>query len=1412
MAEHDSDDGLGPGPMTGLASRLAERPPWLVRFPHLHGESVAGAGVLIGARHVVTCAHVLEKQLGRPLPVPGLGLAERDEAVEFAVEFPFSGEPGTTGTRMRARLMDWVPIAADESGDVALLELDSSVDCIPAPLACPPALSGHRFSVHGFPHGDLAARQATGVLRGASGREGPWVQLDAKSSAGWAIEVGFSGSPVFDHSREAVVGIVVMRDKHRTGHMLPMSYLRTLWPEVRTNCRWRLDLDESYRSHWRPRARGLETDSGTAEWFFTGRTEARRVICDWLKDMDPALAEHPILLVTGGPGTGKSALLAHSLVSSDPLLAETVPRPDPRRAWAAGISDPRPPIGSFNAALHLKGRTCDEAAAQLARGLGIDASDSDELLAAIGELPLGEKITVLADAVEEAADLKEALRIATLLRQLATTGRVRVLASVRTAPAGTSRARILNNFGRSAPRIDLEDSRYLHRPDIADYVVQRLSSERSGSARYHAYESNQRQAVGEAVARKARYNFLIAQLTTGWLIRRSTRHPELDDPSWEDELPETVGQALDAYLDACGTDTETIRRLLTALAYARGDGLPRSDTWLYLADALGFGVCHSAEDREKIFQSAAHYLVERVNDGAGTPTYRLYHDALDQHLREEYELVHHAPEAAITAALVDAVPERDGHRDWVHADAYTRDHLASHAAAAGQLDTLITDAEYLVHAAPRNLVPHLYHRATSSGQLSAAVYRTSLGIHASTAPGVRRHVLALDAARAGATALHQQLIHHIPEGDWAPLWATGGTFSPALRGTMTGHTFEVLAVACTVLDGSPVAVTGGADGTVRVWDLRTSTLIGQPLTNCKDKKVKVACTVLDGSPVAVTGDADGTVRVWDLRTSTLIGQPLAADRGYVFAVACTVLDGIPVAVTGGGTVAVWDLRTGTLIRRFSTGHTGAVTALACTVLDGSPVAVTGSSSGRDGTARVWDLRTGNPIGRPLAGHSGAVLAVACTVLDGAPVAVTGGGLTDGTVRVWDLRTGNPIGQPLAGHTRVVSAVACTVLDGTPIAVTGGSPVGTVRVWDVRTGKPIGQPLATPTGVTGAACTVLDGAPVAVTGGYDGTVRVWDLRTGPPIAQPLAGHTGKVLAVACTVLDGTPIAVTGSNEHDGTVQVWDLRTGNPIGRPLAGHTGAVLAVACTVLDGTPIAVTQSSRTIDATVRAWDLRTGIPIGPPFDHTGDGRSVACTVLDGAPVAVTGGYDGTVQVWDLRTGNPIGPPLGHNRGGGPVACTVLDGSPVAVTGGGTVWDLRTGTLISEFAIGHKGAVYAVACTVLDGSPVAVTGGDDGLLRVWNLRTGTLIGRPLIGHTGQVWSVACTIVDGVPIAVADIFVSGRPERELQVGVWDLRTGKPAGFLAVTNLGSVAGSPDGDLVLGLDHDIAVFRRGTTRPR
>ena len=217
----------------------------------------------------------------------------------------------------------------------------------------------------------------------------------------------------------------------------------------------------------------------------------------------------------------------------------------------------------------------------------------------------------------------------------------------------------------------------------------------------------------------------------------------------------------------------------------------------------------------------------------------------------------------------------------------------------------------------------------------------------------------------------------------------------------------------------------------------------------------------DGTPVIVSGGGDGTVRVWRLADGTPVGEPLAGHDGTVTAVAavaagrCRTAPRSSSAAASDGTVRVWRLADGTPVGEPLTGHDGAVNAVAVGALpDGTPVIVSG---GADGTVRVWRLADGTPVGEPLTGHDGAVSAVAVGALpDGTPVIVSGG--DDGTVRVWRLADGTPVGEPLAGHDGAVDAVAAGALpDGTPVIVSGGGD-GTVRVWRLADGTPVGEPL------------------------------------------------------------------------------------------------------------------------------------------------------------------------------------------------------------------------------------------------------------------------------------------------------------------------------------------------------------------
>lgn len=134
------------------------------------------------------------------------------------------------------------------------------------------------------------------------------------------------------------------------------------------------------------------------------------------------------------------------------------------------------------------------------------------------------------------------------------------------------------------------------------------------------------------------------------------------------------------------------------------------------------------------------------------------------------------------------------------------------------------------------------------------------------------------------------------QSPWQPRWATGSRVRNTSHVTLIGATGAVTAAACAHLDGRAVAVTGGVDGMVRVWDLATSTSIGESITAHTDAVTAVACTQLESRPIAVTGGRDHMVQVWDLSTSALVNL-LPAHTGPVTAVACTHLDGRPIAVT-----------------------------------------------------------------------------------------------------------------------------------------------------------------------------------------------------------------------------------------------------------------------------------------------------------------------------------------------------------------------------------------------------------------------------------------------------------------------------------------------------------------------------------
>ncbi|MBW4570986.1 MAG: caspase family protein [Tolypothrix carrinoi HA7290-LM1] len=539
------------------------------------------------------------------------------------------------------------------------------------------------------------------------------------------------------------------------------------------------------------------------------------------------------------------------------------------------------------------------------------------------------------------------------------------------------------------------------------------------------------------------------------------------------------------------------------------------------------------------------------------------------------------------------------------------------------------------------------------------------------------------------------------------LWNLQGL---SLAEPLRGHEGWVNSVAISQ-DGQTI-VSGGADGTVRLWNLQGLPL-AEPLRGYEDWVSSVAISQ-DGQTI-VSGGRNGTVRLWNLQGLTL-AEPLRGHQGIVNSVAISQ-DGQTI-VSGGGdsTVRLWNLQ-GLSLAEPLRGHQGVVHSVAISQ-DGQTIV----SGGGDSTVRLWNHQ-GLTLAEPLRGHESVVYSVAISQ-DGQTIV---SGSYDGTVRLWNHQ-GLTLAEPLRGHESVVYSVAISQ-DGQTI-VNGGTD-GTVRLWNLQ-GLTLAEPLRGHQGYVYSVAISQDGQTI-VSGSYDGTVRLWN-HQGLTLAEPLPGHQGSVRSVAISQ-DGQTIVSGGT---DGTVRLWNLQ-GLSLAEPLPGHQGIVYSVAISQ-DGQTIV----SGSYDSTVRLWNLQ-GLSLAEPLPgHQGIVNSVAIS-QDGQTI-VSGGTDGTVRLWNLQ-GLSLAEPLRGHQGYVYSVAISQDGQTI-VSGGeeGTVrlWN-RQGLTLAEPLRGHQGYVYSVAISQ-DGQTI-VSGGEEGTVRLWN-RQGLTLAEPLRGHQGYVSSVAIsqdgqTIVSG---------------------------------------------------------------------
>lgn len=1115
------------------------------------------------------------------------------------------------------------------------------------------------------------------------------------------------------------------------------------------------DLFDAWHFMSRAAGRVPQDDQPLTGGSFRGRSARLRALSDWLEG-GPGKVN--LQLVTGTPGVGKSALIGMLVCAAHPRLSEAT------RALWWGRRDDLPSVLGELAAVHAREQDTTTVLGQAAEQLSLpDAVRAWTVPAFIAALRERATVPVLVvDAVDEAVDPWE---LVAMLRDLADAVRddggpvCRLLIGSRSGRHWPAVAPLLDRAAASGALVDLDDEpRAQLEVDLYGYVDDLLRAhpqfrDHGSRAVRAALAGGISRRLAEPVPEDGQPRwgeFLVAGLFVNHVARLPAPSDETGAETLAGTVPRTLPEVLE--LDLRVPSHPWLRPVLATLAHSFGAGMPRS---LIAACSSVFAPDRAgavAEREIAVALDRARFYLRRDVDSDATTVYRLFHQALNDHLRTEVS--GSGSTAAVHQALLDRLLAGPTGAGWRNTSVpYLLRHTIDHASAAGRVDDLLGDPEFVVHADPTTVSRHLHRARTPSGRATASVYRTSYPHHRelSADPVARRSLLLVDAVRhderglahrlaaAGATAAGAAL-------RWQPTWATATAITPALRHTLMGHIAWIHGLACTRLaDGRDVTVTAGADGTARVWDTTDGSLY-HLLVGHRDAVIAVACGRDAGVDVVVTAGADHRVRVWDLADGTLRYELDVVDTAAAVVRCADLRDGTTVAITGSsdGAVRVWRLADGTA-RFVLTGHGHPVTDVAYTrLVDGTDVAVTVSA---DQTARVWDLSDGS-CRHLLKRHRRAVRAVACTRVDEqTDVAVTAG--VDHTAVVWDLADGS-IRSVLTGHTGTVRAVACLgTPDGRAVALTVGADA-VARVWDLPDGRMRHEWTAHTDMLSTVTGTVLrDGAAVAVTAGMDGTARVWGLTDGH-LRHILSGHADTVTALACARdADGRDLAITAG--ADGVARVWDIAGSGR--RQLSGHTDAVRAIAvATMEDGTAVAVSTS---VDGTARVWGLADGRTWHVLTGHTDAVGAVACARLaDGATVAVTASTDGSVCGWDLGTGSPRGM---FGRHSGPVSALVparlANGLDVVASIGRDraikVWRQTDGAALATLT-GYLDPASPIACARLaDGTDVVVARSRDGMARVWRLADGTRLHLPEItGFRHE--------ADGMRVSSGDVFLYGQ--------------------------------------------------------
>ncbi|MBL7809119.1 MAG: WD40 repeat domain-containing protein [Saprospiraceae bacterium] len=572
---------------------------------------------------------------------------------------------------------------------------------------------------------------------------------------------------------------------------------------------------------------------------------------------------------------------------------------------------------------------------------------------------------------------------------------------------------------------------------------------------------------------------------------------------------------------------------------------------------------------------------------------------------------------------------------------------------------------------------------------------------------------------------------------------------------INGHSSQVNSLA--FAPGGKCLATGSNDGTAKIWDVQSGTVL---LNLIHTEKVMSVAFSPDGKHLATN---TGKIKVWNLETGVVIFNTAFPDE-YDSWFTCVTFspDGKSIATGASGDYVnkaqIWDLETGKTTLTLSVSDDG-IDCLAFSP-DGKRLA-TGSKGVFKSNVVIWDLETGNST-LNLKGGMEDITSLAFSP-DGKFLA-TGAGInsTNGTL-LWNLQSGKIVHKLL--HTGIYGVAFSP--DGKFIATASSDQ--SAKIWDVATGKSIFTLLGH-TNLINSIAFSPDGKCVA-TGSWDYTIKIWDIDQRRSLPQ--IGETKYIYGLAFSP-EGKHLGVTSAGGH---AKIWDLDSGKNVFQIEDNNYGSIAFSS----DGKLLATGSQNGT--AKVREFESGKAI-----FTLVVDNQANA--MVNSVAFSPDSKFLGTCtsdsfKIWNLNNGNVI---LKAQDYYGFKSLSFSPDSKLLATVSSDktakIWDLNTGKPALVFN-GHTDLVNSVAFSP-DGRHLA-TGSDDNTAKIWDLKSRKLI-FTLEGHMSSVNSVAYS-------PAGNLLATGSNDKTVKI--WDLKSRKIHLNLAVGFSGSVsvvAFSPGGEKI------------------